>query len=102
MGAAFATFAAYFVIAIGFYLVTRKIYKINYEFQKLFKLFISIFIVGGIYYYLFYNGYLTLIYKFLLLILFSALIFFLVIEKEEIQFIKRKLARVRSIINHLY
>ncbi|MEJ2618577.1 MAG: polysaccharide biosynthesis C-terminal domain-containing protein [Ignavibacteriaceae bacterium] len=56
MGAAFATLASYVVIAAGFFIVTQKFYKINYEYWKITKIFFLIFVTGGIFYsFSFYN-----------------------------------------------
>jgi len=96
MGAAFATFAAYLVMAGGLYIVTQKFYKIEYEIAKLTKIFIAILIVGGIYYYLYYTNHLFLIYKFILLIFFSAFIYFFVFEKKEIDFLRTRLAALKQ------
>jgi O-antigen/teichoic acid export membrane protein len=93
MGAAVATFASYFVMSVGLYLVTQKFYKIEYEKRKISLIFFLIMITGFIYYILYYNGQLFLIYKFLILILFLASILFLVIGKEERKFLINKIAR---------
>lgn len=42
MGAALATFASYVVMATGLYMVTRRIYKIEYEYSRLIKTFLSV------------------------------------------------------------
>jgi O-antigen/teichoic acid export membrane protein len=96
MGAAFATFAAYLVMAGGLYIITQKFYKIEYEIAKLTKIFIAILIVGGIYYYLYYTNHLLIIYKFILLIFFSAFIYFFVFEKKEIDFLRTRLTALRQ------
>ncbi|HSD64490.1 MAG TPA: oligosaccharide flippase family protein, partial [Ignavibacteriaceae bacterium] len=44
MGAALATLAAYFAMAISLYIVTQKFYKIEYELFKLTKIFSAILI----------------------------------------------------------
>jgi len=93
MGAAIATFAAYLSMAAGIYIVTQKFYKIEYELGKIVKIFAAIIITGVIYYALMLNGSLIFIYKIALLVLFCAIIYFFVIDKNEIAFIKRKLVR---------
>lgn len=90
MGAALATLFAYMVIAVGFYFVTQKVYKINYEYWKIAKIFITITIIGGIYYYLFDNGIINLFYKFLIMLLFIILNLVFVIDSNEINYLKRK------------
>jgi len=96
MGAALATLASYLVMAIGFYLVTQKFYKINYEYDKIIKIFSSIILIGIIYYNLLYNGNLFLIYKIIMLILFLLFISFFVIEKNEFISLKRNLGFKRK------
>jgi O-antigen/teichoic acid export membrane protein len=93
MGAAIATFAAYLSMAAGIYIVTQKFYKIEYETGKIIKIFIAIIITGGIYYALMLNGNLLFIYKLGLLVLFSSMIYFFVIDKNEVAFIRKKLLR---------
>ena len=44
MGAAFATFIAYLVMAIGYYVVTQKFYHIIYEWDKIIKIFIGVYV----------------------------------------------------------
>ncbi len=93
MGAALATLAAYVVMAAGYYIVTQKYYKIHYEYSKLLKIFLSVLLVGTIYYVLMFNGYLNIYYKLLLAILFLTFITLSVFEKNELNFIKTKLLR---------
>jgi O-antigen/teichoic acid export membrane protein len=93
MGAAIATFAAYLSMAAGIYIVTQKFYKIEYETGKIIKIFVAIIITGGIYYALMLNGNLLFIYKLGLLVLFSSMIYFFVIDKNEVAFIRKKLLR---------
>ena len=93
MGAAFATLASYFVMASGLYFVTQKFYKIRYEQKKIVLIFSFILLFGSIYYFLYYNNELILIYKFLILILFLISISFFVLDKKEIEFIRNKFSR---------
>ncbi len=89
-GAALATLFAYLAIAIGFYFVTQRVYKIHYEYWKIAKIFITIAIIGGIYYYLFNMGWLNLLYKFLLMILFLIMLIVFVIDSTEINYLKKR------------
>ncbi|MCL5029516.1 MAG: oligosaccharide flippase family protein [Bacteroidetes bacterium] len=90
MGAAFATLAAYFVMAVIYFFVTQTFYKINYEYGKIAKIFISIAIVAGIYYAQSLGGFLTLTNKFLMLLLFIIMLLIFNIGKDEFLFIKKK------------
>ncbi|HZW37702.1 MAG TPA: oligosaccharide flippase family protein [Ignavibacteriaceae bacterium] len=94
MGAAIATLAAYLAMALGFYFVTQRIYTIQYENWKLIKIFIIIFAVGTAFYILSYNNLLYFINKLILFASFFILLSIFVLEKSEINFIKRKLLRV--------
>ena len=94
MGAAFATLASYVVIATGFFIVTQKFYKINYEYWKITKIFFFIFIIGGIFYGLTFSGNLIFIYKVVLFIIFLLTITFFVFDKKEMNFIKNRFKKV--------
>lgn len=84
-GAAIATPVSYFLIAATLYFTVQKFYYIQYEFWRIGKIFIAIFLIMGIYYYLFSIGELLLIYKFGLLFLFVAYLFiFEVLDKNEL------------------
>ncbi|MEO8398503.1 MAG: oligosaccharide flippase family protein [Ignavibacteriaceae bacterium] len=96
MGAAFATLAAYLTLAVGMFVVTQKFYRIEYEKWKITKIFFFIISIGGVYYYLFYEGDLNLIYKFLLLLAFVVLLYLFVFDKREIDFIKMNLRREKK------
>ena len=91
MGAALATLAAYLVMALGYYFVTQKFYKINYEVGKILKIFLFIILVGIIYYSLYYSGQILMVYKLILLITFTLLIYLFAFDKKEILYIKNKL-----------
>jgi O-antigen/teichoic acid export membrane protein len=93
MGAAFATLLSYFVMAAGYYIVTQKFYRINYDYYKLAKIALAVLFVGTVYYLLLYGGYLNIYYKIILAIIFIAYIFMQVFEKSEMNFIKTKLLR---------
>ncbi len=49
MGAAWATFFAYFSMAVAVYFVSRKVYPIEYEFGRLFKIAICTIVVYAVY-----------------------------------------------------
>ena len=89
MGPAIATVASYLVIAGGFYVTGQKYYKIEYELGKIFKIFFIIAVIGIIYYILLYSGNLLLIYKMILLILFTAFLYFFIFDKKEIIFLNK-------------
>jgi O-antigen/teichoic acid export membrane protein len=93
MGAAIATLLSYVVMAAGYYFVTQKYYKIDYDYLKLAKITLAIVFVGIVYYMLMYGGFLLIYYKIILAIIFLAYIFMQVFEKSEMNFIKTKLLR---------
>lgn len=93
MGAALATFASYFVMAAGYYIVTQKFYKINYEYSKLAKIALSTIIIGAVYYWLLSAELLNIYYKILLALVYITYILLYVFEKSEMNFIKTKLLR---------
>ncbi len=92
MGAAIATLAAYLVMALGYYFVTQKFYKINYEVRKVLKIFLFILLIGDAYYAIYYSGQMMMVYKLILLAAFTVLIYLFAFDKKEIDFIKNKLA----------
>ncbi len=88
-GAALATLISYFIIAVGFYIVSQRIYKINYEKNKLIKIFISIIIIAFLYYELMSLHILDLVAKIILLILFLLLLFIMkIIKTSDFEIIK--------------
>jgi len=93
MGAALATLLSYIIMASGYYIVTQKFYKINYDYLKLAKITIAVTFVGTVYYLLMFGGFLLIYYKIILAIIFIAYIFMQVFEKSEMNFIKTKLLR---------
>lgn len=93
MGAALATLLSYIVMAGGYYVVTQKFYKINYDYYKLAKIASALFFVGSVYYLLTYGGFLNIYYKIILAIIFVVFILMNVFEKNEMNFIKSKLLR---------
>ncbi len=96
MGAAIATLAAYFVMALSLYIVTQKIYKIDYEYKKMSKIFSFILLIGILYYSLLYSGYLLFIYKIIMLVIFTVWMIFFVIDKDEMNFIKSRLLNIKK------
>ena len=96
IGAALATLASYLIMAAGYFVITQKFYKINYEYAKLGKLFISIAIVTAIYYAQLFTNSLSLPNKFLMLLLFLILLAVFNIGKEEIIFMKKRLLSQRT------
>lgn len=93
MGAALATLLSYIVMASGYYIVTQKFYKINYDYYKLAKIALAILFVGTVYYLLMYGGFLNIYYKIILAFIFISYILMNVFEKNEMNFIKSKLLR---------
>lgn len=97
MGAALATLAAYFVMAVGLFFFSQKFYPIDYEFGKVMKIFLLIFSSCALYYYLYYNVGLNILLKLFILFAFVLTLFLLkVIEKNEfISFAKLLISRKR-------
>lgn len=93
MGAAISVLASYIVMSVGLYFVTQKFYNIPYERKKIGSIFLLIILFGSVYYILYYNNQLFLIYKFLLLILFMVSILFFVLDKNELAFLISKVKR---------
>ncbi len=94
-GAALATLASYLVMAFGYYYVTQKFFKVKYELKRIGHIFIAIILVGAIYYYLLSTGNLLFPYKLILLILFTLYIYFVAVNRAEINLIKNKFAESR-------
>jgi O-antigen/teichoic acid export membrane protein len=87
IGAALATLASYMVMAAGLFYFSQKYYKIPYEYGKVLKIISLIFITGIVYYYLYFQIGLTLIYKTALLIGFlGSMLLLKIFEKNEIQY----------------
>ena len=93
MGAALATLLSYIVMALGYYIVTQKFYRINYDYYKLVKIALGVLFVGVVYYLLMFGGFLNIYYKIILAIIFISFILMNVFEKNEMDFIKTKLLR---------
>ena len=94
-GAAIATLVSYFVMALGYYYVTQKFFKVKYELKRIGHIFIAIILVGVLYYYLHLTGNLLFPIKLILLILFTLYIYFVAVNRDEINLIKRKFAESR-------
>ena len=94
-GAALATLASYFVMAMGYYYVTQKFYKVKYELKRVGNIFLAVFITGFLYYFLYSTGYLSLLNKMFLLILFSLYIYFVAVNRNEIKLIRTRLIESR-------
>ena len=94
-GAAIATLASYFVMALGYYYVTQKFFKVKYELKRIGHIFIAVLLVGILFYYLHSIGSLLFSYKIILLILFTMYIYFVAVNRDEINLIKKKFAESR-------
>ena len=94
-GAALATLASYIVMAAGYYFVTQKFFQVKYELKRIGHIFIAIIIVGGIYYYLLSTNNLLISFKMLLLVFFSLYIYFVAVNRDEINLIRKKFAENR-------
>ncbi len=96
MGAAYATLFSYFSMCVSLYFVSQRFYKINYEIGKILKILGLIILTAIIFYYLFYNGLLTYVNKFILLIAFFIMLFVLrIIKKSDLLIAKRVILRRR-------
>ena len=94
-GAALATLASYFVMAMGYYYVTQKFYKVKYELKRIGHIFLAVLLVGILFYYLHSTGNLYFFYKLILLILFALYLYFIAVNRDEIKLIRTKYAESR-------
>jgi O-antigen/teichoic acid export membrane protein len=94
-GAALATLASYFVMAMGYYYVTQKFYKVKYELKRIGHIFLAVLLVGILFYYLHSTGNLYFFYKLILLILFALYLYFIAVNRNEIKLIRTKYAESR-------
>ena len=94
-GAALATLASYLVMALGYYFVTQKFYNVKYELKRIGHIFIAVLLVGVLFYYLLSIDNLVFPYKMILLILFTFYIYFVAVNRDEINLIKKKFAESR-------
>lgn len=88
-GAAFATFASYFVMSIGMFFVNQKYYKINFEYRKLTFLFLLTILCIS-FFYIFENKHIaTFITKLSIVLVFiGGTIFFRIIDVKNFKFLK--------------
>jgi O-antigen/teichoic acid export membrane protein len=91
IGAALATFASYFVMAVMVYKITQRFYEINYEKVKVIKTLSFVLIAGSVYYYLMFVHHLFFTFKILILVGFICSLFLFVFDKKELGFIKKKI-----------
>ena len=95
-GAALATLASYIIMAAGLYFFSQKYYPVKYEYAKIFKMLLVIFITATVYYYLYYAVGLTMIYKFLILFGFiGSFLLIKVVEKNEVIRMIKMLLRIK-------
>jgi O-antigen/teichoic acid export membrane protein len=90
MGAALATLASYAIMAALLFLVTQKIYQVNYEYGRIFKIFLIIGLLGFAYYYLLSIDSLDFMIKAGLLMLFFVSMLIFVLDRNEWNFILKK------------
>ncbi|MEJ5351259.1 MAG: polysaccharide biosynthesis C-terminal domain-containing protein [Melioribacteraceae bacterium] len=94
MGAAIATLASYIVMASTLFMFSQKVYKINYEFQKISKILLLIFVTCLGYYFLYYNNLLNIPVKLILMISYLMMLFILkIISKNLLMNFKNLLLR---------
>jgi O-antigen/teichoic acid export membrane protein len=94
-GAAIAALVSYLFIGLGYYFVAQKFFKVKYELKRIGHIFIAIFLVGASYYFLDSMDNLKFYYKVILLILFTLYIYFVAVNRNEINLIKNKFAESR-------
>ncbi|MHC1739099.1 MAG: lipopolysaccharide biosynthesis protein [Ignavibacteriaceae bacterium] len=88
-GAGLATLASYIVMALGYFIVSQRLFYIKYEFKKVTLVFVCLFLIGSSYFYIIPYEMIDLCVKFALLALFIVLLMVLrVIEAREIRGIK--------------
>jgi O-antigen/teichoic acid export membrane protein len=91
IGAALATLASYFVMAVAVYIITQRFYEINYEKGKVIKTLSLVLISGLVYYYLMFTHNLLFTFKILILVGFLGSLLLFIFDKKEIGFIKKKI-----------
>lgn len=94
-GAAISALVSYLFIGLGYYYVAQKFFNVKYELKRIGHIFIAIFLVGVVFYYLDSTENLLFHYKVMLLILFSLYIYFVAVNRNEINLIKNKFAESR-------
>ena len=95
-GAAIATLLSYLVMTIGYYLVTQKFYKIDYEFNRIFRIFLGITVTAVIYYLLIDKEFFNVYLKFVLLISFFGYTFLYAVNKNEMVQLRNRLLQKRK------
>lgn len=96
MGAAFATLISYAVMALGYFLVTQKYYKIDYEYPRLIKLCTLVLFIGTSYYFLRSTDELSLFVKMAMLIIYVSILLKFIIDPDELKMFKEKLTDNRN------
>lgn len=94
-GAAIAALVSYLFIGVGYYYVAQKFFNVKYELKRIGHIFVAIFLVGVVFYYLDSIDSLLFHYKVILLILFTLYIYFVAVNRQEINLIKKKFAESR-------
>jgi len=95
LGSGFAILISYIVMAAGLFIVVSKHYPVNYEYGKIFRIALAVTIVAVLYYTI---TDLTIAYKFLLLLLFMALLMiFNIINRRELKGISTLILRRKPI-----
>jgi len=96
MGAALATFLAYFVMAVMLYFMVQPVYPVRYEFARLAKITASGAAVTAAYYCLHVSSFVAL-FKVGLLLLFVLIMYVMkLFEPSEMQMIKRLFVRPQT------
>jgi O-antigen/teichoic acid export membrane protein len=92
VGAALATLASYMVMAAFLFHFAQKFYRVPYEYGKIAKILATILECGALYYYLYFNGGLSLFSRSLILAAFIAMLFFMrVVKATELRILLRML-----------
>lgn len=94
-GSAIAALASYLFIGLGYYFVAQKFFRVKYELKRIGHIFIAVIFVGVVFYYLDSIDSLLFHYKMILLILFTLYIYFVAVNRDEINLIKKKFAESR-------
>ena len=95
-GAAIATLTSYFVMAVGYFIVTQKFYNVKYEYARIAKVFTGILLAAICYYFLIYTDSLSLFIKALILIGYLSYLYLIAMDKNEFKMIRQKLAASRK------
>jgi len=96
-GAALATLVSYGVMAVGFYFVSQKHFPVNYEWDKLGRIFSLFMVIALLFYAIQFLGMVELFYKTFLFLLFIGGLFNLkIIPRSEIFRIKNFLLRKKN------